>query len=371
MHRLTLAATLLSTALAQQTFWQESFQLNFNYNSDSQVGPDGWGNVDTSNSEWEQYADGHPLFNLDINGNECDLSSRPSPIALDVTDTCSDVEMWMRQKDSTDCVAKDVSFEITPNTLRAYFPDDDSTCQRPSLQMDGSGSDDNILQFMEIHARSEHVVNGRRFDAELQMAHMGTDSSDDRMVIVSVLIDASARGDHVEFQYMLDQWQVAADALAANCGSNRRTLRTRDMVANKASVQQTINANDPVKPPPRRRRTQECTGSNCGPRIRMFPYSMWPSIWYYKYGGSLTTPPCSTIARWRIIDKPMTISRKQYKQLATLLTAYKDSNCENGTVLSPTGENFRPLATINTNFQTVQHCTQDDFDLTLYDPSLQ
>lgn len=367
LHRLTLAITLLSAALAQQTFWKESSQLNFNYNFDSQVGPGGWGNVDTSNSEWEQYTNGHPLFNLDINGNECDQSSRPSPIALAVTDNCSDVEMWMRQIDSNDCVAKNVSFEITPNTLRAYFPDDDSTCQRPALRMDGSSSDDFILQFMEIHARSEHVVNGRRFDAELQMAHMGTDSSNDRMVIVSVLIDASARGDHVEFQYMLDQWKIAADALASNCGTNRRTLRARDTVAKASSASQTVKDNDTVKS----RRTQECTGSNCGPRIRMYPYSMWPSIWYYKYGGSLTTPPCSTIARWRIIDKPMTISRKQYKQLATLLRAYKDSNCKDGTVLSPTGENFRPLETVNTNFQNVQHCTQNDFVETLYNPSLQ
>ena len=367
MHRLVLATTLLSITLAQQTFWQESFQLNFNYDFTSNVGPNDWGNVDISNSEWDQYANGHPLFNLDITINECDLSFRPSPIALDVTDVCSDVEMWMRQVDSTDCVAKDVSFEIAPHTLRAYFPDDDTTCQRPHLELDGSGSDPYILQWMEIHARSEHVVNGRRFDAELQMVHMGTASSNQKMVIVSILIDASARGDHVEFQYMLDQWKTAADALSSKCGSSRRSLRTRDTDAT-SPIHQSTHIDDDVKPP---RRTQQCTGSNCGPRVKMYPYSMWPSIWYYKYRGSLTTPPCATIVNWRILDKPMTISRKQYKQLAALLTAYKNSACVDATALSPTGENFRPLATINTNFQSVTHCTRDDFTETLYDPGFQ
>lgn len=368
MHRLTLATILLSAALAQQTFWQESYELGFNYNLDSDVGPDNWGNVDTSVSEWEQYANGHPLFNLDITINECDISFRPSPITLDVTDVCTDVEMWMRQIDSTDCVANDVSFEITPHTLRAYFPEDDNTCERPAIALDGSDADPYVLQWMEIHARSEHVVNGRRFDAELQMVHMGTESNNQKATIVSIMIDASARTDHVEFQYMLDQWKIAADALSSNCNSTRRrhrTLRTRDTTTGR--MHQTTPSDDLAE----RRRTQECTGSNCGPRIRMYPYSMWPSIHYYKYKGSLTTPPCSGIANWRIMDKTMMISRKQYKQLATLLTAYKNSNCEDGDVLSPTGENFRPLETIDTTFQSVVHCTQNDFDATLYDPDFQ
>ena len=370
MARLTLAITLVSTAVAQQTFWQDSFQLNFNYDPESQRGPTNWDSISVSNSEWDQYASGNPVFNLDINGNECGQRIRPSPIMLETTTTCTDShEMLTRQISSTDCNATAITFELTPHTLRAYFPEDDSTCQRPTIEMDGSDSDPFILQWMEIHARSEHVVDGRRFDAELQMVHMGTNNDNNKMAIVSIMIDASARADHVDFQYLLDQWQAAANDQTTRCGTTR-SLRRRD---NKIQLAGPGSEREEKEYPSQARRTQQqqCTGTTCGPRRKMYPYSMWPSIWYFKYAGSLTTPPCSAIVNWRVLDKQMMISRKQYKQLATLLTAYKDGNCQDDTVLSPHGENFRPLISINTNNQDVAHCTKDDFDYTLFDPSQQ
>jgi hypothetical protein len=101
-----------------------------------------------------------------------------------------------------------------------------------------------------------------------------------------------------------------------------------------------------------------------GPRRKMFPYDLWPTLYYYKYKGSLTYPPCSENARWRIFDAPLRISRRQYKQLASLLESYKDEATladdglfESASAVSPTGENVRPLFDLNTDDQTLAHCT--------------
>ena len=356
MPRLTLITTLLSTALAQDTFWKESFKLDFSYDANSKQGdgPNKWGNVNVANSEWRQYAVGHELFDLNIGSNECTNRIRPSPIPLRKTGRCSDEhELFTRQINDSDCTRNDITFELTPHTLRAYFPENDDTCERPTIEMDGNTGDPFVLTWMEVHARSEHVVDGRRYDAELQMVHMGTSNSDDEMAIVSILIDASAREDHTEFQYLLDQWQSVASDQTAKCGETTRSLRIRDEVV-------------PNQESRRAQQQQQCTGKDCGPRRKMYPYSMWPSVWYFRYSGSLTTPPCSAIVNWRIVDKEMLISRRQYKQLTTLLTANKDGDCQDDTVLSATGENFRPLQNVNNNNQNVEHCTKADFGVLQY-----
>ncbi|XP_056120890.1 carbonic anhydrase 12 isoform X3 [Rhinichthys klamathensis goyatoka] len=42
---------------------------------------------------------------------------------------------------------------------------------------------------------------------------------------------------------------------------------------------------------------------------------------YYRYDGSLTTPPCYPSVLWTVFRKPVTISRKQFLALATALYA--------------------------------------------------
>uniref|UniRef100_A0A7S2P2Q1 Alpha-carbonic anhydrase domain-containing protein n=1 Tax=Leptocylindrus danicus TaxID=163516 RepID=A0A7S2P2Q1_9STRA len=95
---------------------------------------------------------------------------------------------------------------------------------------------------------------------------------------------------------------------------------------------------------------------------------MWPTIWYYRYDGSLTTPPCTPNVHWRVLDEPMKISRKQFKQLAKLLVSYRNDECEPASFASPKGEMFRPLQPTNPDNQwhTV-HCTKENFEGTLYD----
>lgn len=374
-HAVALLLLLSTFAEAQRTFWRDSYQLNFDYDPESGDGPHDWGDVTVDGSEFRQFDVDHNEFNLDVDGNECDRDFRPSPIPLVANSGCTDDhEIRTRQIDEDDdCTRADVSYELTPHVLRAYFPEDDDDCERPSIELDEPDDDDFIIVWMEVHARSEHVVDGKRFDAELQMFHMGTGDSDDEMAIVSVFLEATARQDHEEFQFMLDGWQSTLNRQEALC--DQRYLRVHKQVQENAlkkkngmssRKKESTRKEDKKK----ERELQNCQGDDCGPRRKKYPYNMWPSIHYFSYDGSITYPPCTTAVNWRILDKPMEISRKQYKQLTNLLTSYRNDDCDRATVTSPRGENARPLQTINED-QDVAHCTIDDFDLDLYGPGNQ
>lgn len=385
---ITLISSFSLLVAGQKTnFWKKDFLLDFSYDTATKNGPNDWEDVNTDGSEYEQFTSNqwHLIFDLELEGNMCDNEVRPSPIALNVNSECpDDRDIRTRRITERDCKKDDVTFEVTPHVLRAYYPRHDLECYRPTIMIDGSGSPF-ILVWMELHMRSEHVVDGKRYDAELQMVHIGTRNSNDEMATISVLIDASANEDHSEFQFLLDQWQTVADSEEDRCDRRRANRNLRENVRKQAIIN-SIRPNESSSTQfmkdiysshtaeQSHRRDQNCNPnrqSTCGPRRRMFPYSMWPSIWYFRYSGGLTTPPCSSLVNWRILDAPMMISRRQFKQLAELQTSYRNDKCDQEPVLTPQGENFRPLQSSNSNRQPVSHCTSQDFDESLYLPGNQ
>ena len=373
---------LIRTVASQETnglvFWEEWYRLNFTYDFEGPGGTDSWDQVDTvsSEGEWGWYDSRHPIFDLDINLNECSENVRPSPINLFQDVLCQDThEIRTRQKQDGDCTRDDIAFVLTPYGVKAYYPWYDDNCQRPTIQMDGF--EDFILVWLELHARSEHVIDGRRFDAELQFVHMGTGNNNSEIATVSVLIDASARQDNEEFQWLLNQWNSALTNQTERCASttpSRTRFRKRNLGLSKSQTRENTNPTVAISSSSTTRRTQDCKpdrfGQGCEPllpRDRMYPYSLWPTIWYFSYHGSITSPPCSAIVHWRILDTPMLISRRQYKQLASLLKAFKNKACDDDMSLTSTkGENSRPLQVINSTNQPVAHCGFKDFSFDVF-----
>ncbi len=50
------------------------------------------------------------------------------------------------------------------------------------------------------------------------------------------------------------------------------------------------------------------------------PKNLLPTVGnYYRFNGSLTTPPCSEGVRWIVMKKPMTASKKQIKSFADVM----------------------------------------------------
>jgi len=73
------------------------------------------------------------------------------------------------------------------------------------------------LWFFEIKIRSEHVVDGRRFDGELIFVHGENVARPFDLSFVSVLLDASSVRDEPKLQVFIDEWQAAHDSIVETC----------------------------------------------------------------------------------------------------------------------------------------------------------
>ena len=368
---LLLSLPLLSiVVVAQQQSiegWNDDYKLDYSYDVTGDKGPDRWGDLTASSSsssaaawgEWDvvRQTAGENDNNEDLveitTDNQCGREQRPSPIELIPSATCTDTqELMVREYNpSSDCRhpvddnndnEETGPWEVTPYSLRYYMPRTDRACRPPTVRLDGIYADVDrknveehfVLLWLEVHARSEHVIHGKRYDAEIQMVHRST-TRPNELVVVSVLLDASHSGtteDHADFQrYLLDGWQRKHQQEVETCDRRRRLERNQrhlrgdlrqtpgyvaalqDYVqdARAHNVTQYYHDSDTKSAS---RHLQKCTadayGNGCsemgmGPRRRTFPYNLWPSAWYFSYEGSLTAPPCAGRVHWRIMDTPL------------------------------------------------------------------
>jgi carbonic anhydrase len=211
--------------------------LNFDYRQSSRQGPLFWHNVNTTGNEWEIYRN-KPEINLDVPGNECKSTRRPSPINLVANAECSDGhEILTRRIKSTDCHFDSLAFSVTPHTLRADFPFDDSTCQRPTIDMPNGYPFTWFVHHIEVHLRAEHVLDGRRYDGEMQMYHLGREDQKRELAAVAVLLDASGLHDDPRLQQYIEAWKVAANETEIKCAAQRQLRTTRKTTSRRTPVQ--------------------------------------------------------------------------------------------------------------------------------------
>lgn len=244
------------------------------------------------------------------------------------------------------------------------------------------------------------------------MNHLGQRDQKRKVSTVSVMLDASGYEDNSKLQAYIDKWQAHAGEIQSACarrnlggngsesaitdqadilpGASSETGENEDdtngffspMTAFQAAhdKEHRDGTNGNTNKPGLRRAEEVANGTDPevgeeeerGPRRKMFPYDLWPTIYFYRYQGQLTMPPCSEIVVWRILDEPLLISRKQFKQLGRLLTSYVDpETCQGASAVSPHGENYRPLESINHEKQEMTHCTEKDFTFWQYPPDQQ
>jgi len=69
-----------------------------------------------------------------------------------------------------------------------------------------------------------------------------------------------------------------------------------------------------------------------------------PNFGVYTYKGGLTTPPCTEMVNWNLLDTPMIISDDQLNRLYHLILCYVDpQTCLYATIASIDGSTSRPL----------------------------
>lgn len=363
--------------------------LPFDYDHNSTQGPLDWRDVETSPNEWEKFKK-RGYINLDVVGNECKSTRRPSPINLIVNGECrANHEILTREIRDTDCKLNDTVFYRTPHTLRVDFPLNDNTCRRPTIDLPNGYPYRWFMHHVEVHLRAEHVLDGRRFDGEIQQYHLGQQDQKRELATVSIMLDASGYEDNAKLQGYIDRWELAAQDELTKCPMNRRNLRRGGEKEEYSSSWMTAEYNTTGIAPSALedeehvhsvRALQEFGEvdedgyplSSYAPRRKMEPYDLWPTIYHYRYRGSITSPPCSEIVSWRVLDEPLVISRRQYKTLARLMNTYVNpETCQVERRSSSTGETFRPLQELNQEKQQVVHCTTEDFGFNMYPPNKQ
>jgi len=191
-----------------------------------------------------------------------------------------------------------------------------------------SGTPHSDLHHLDIKFPGEHKLDGESFDAEIQMFH--THLTSDRLSSLGIPIRATADGYNHEFQLVLDEFQSIYDQHAAECnsatGGNFERRETRRMQGN--------------------------LGFN--------PYSdaFMTTIFFYRYDGSLTEPPC-TPNTWWVMMEPMIISLRQLEQIKYLLFTHVDSNCKKTSVHNADQSVARPLQTGEA--RNLEYCDEGEF----------
>lgn len=95
------------------------------------------------------------------------------------------------------------------------------------------------------------------------------------------------------------------------------------------------------------------------PRWSPFQPRIINSIYFYGYQGSLTEPPCSEWVAWRVLDKPMQISRDQLEQLRDILFNQVDGSTCKRTSAHWKGSVARPIQGFGS--QKLYKCSNDDY----------
>ena len=121
-----------------------------------------------------------------------------------------------------------------------------------------------LVQF-HYHSPSEHVVDGKSFAAELHLVHSGAEG---RLAVVGILLAEGSQ--HEAYEPFVQNLPVAK-------GDVRNTGATIDAADLLPGTQTT-----------------------------------------FRYGGSLTTPPCTEDVRWLVMTIAVEMSSEQVKALGSL-----------------------------------------------------
>ncbi len=170
-----------------------------------------------------------------------------------------------------------------PNIAFAYAPshvnivDNGHTVQvdyDPGSSIEVDGVRYELLQF-HFHAPSEHQIGGVHADAEMHLVH---EAANGALAVVALMIESGR--DHVAFRTV---WQN----LPETAGPAKKTAAMVDAALMLPPVQTT-----------------------------------------YRYGGSLTTPPCSESVSWNIMTTPIEMSASQ-------LAAFQRTHAGNNRPVQP------------------------------------
>ena len=207
----------------------------------------------------DHWADLSPEFAL------CDSGKMQSPI--DLTDAVPMKGLEMRREIGTTVLTRDLRasvMDILDNGHTIQITND------APVSVDVEGEHYELVQY-HVHAPSEHTIEGEHAPLEVHFVHK---SAKRKLAVIAVLIED---GDH----------DPAWDAVIASLPSGPEDERHLE-----------------------------------GLDVDVTEFQLLP-LSYYRYEGSLTTPPCSEGVRWIVMAEKRQMSTEQ---LAAFLSRLHDNN---------------------------------------------
>ena len=187
---------------------------------------------------------------------------------------------------------------------------------------------------------SEHLINGNRYDAEMQVYHLHPDRK--RTPTQATVIRATVDGYNWYFEGALRAFEYIYERDLALCSASQR--RDRELFA---EAHQNLGTTDDESNIDYSSWAQYSTTMD-RPDYQEYSENMerllqdgrWdphhqmlvPSIYFYRYEGSITEPPCGEWVSWFITDQPMTISLDQLERMKTVLFNHVDYGCRRTSV---------------------------------------
>ena len=289
--------------------------VNYNYDmSDMDRGPIGWGDLDAADNEWQEFDAPSTSTNM------CDGDAQ-SPIDLTFSnDICEETHHIYTFPGDIDFynAAGAIEYAIDPFRLRINFKEHIDENALPGIDLPGGiagGVTLKDVDHVELMIPSEHAIGGKKFEGEYRIFH-AEDGFDD-IIAVSLLLSTDADFHNPWMEVLLRKWEKVTE-----CGNGN------------GYIDQDMGWKEIYNP------------------IR--------SMYFWAYEGSLTTPPCSEIVQWRIIDTPAQISKDQFERFRVLLREGGPcANHPNRRSLGKYGAT-RPLQRDSSNSK-VWRCTVDDY----------
>lgn len=344
----------------------------FNYDSGSRYGPgkiglfsregvfdigvhgNNWGKVELAPlSYWEEFtANGWGpwkgvLDNHDpTHRNLCETGSMQSPV--DVRNNgavCIETHQIHKHGGDFGVRGNNVTKEIHSNKLRLLYDRrpcadyrNNEACAEPDPPKadfpNGWGGYSDVLH-VDFKVPGEHRIWNEQFDAEMQIFHIHPERR--RLPTQAVLIRAQAGGHNSYLEEVLVLFAREHERNQAKCA--RRLREQRRLHSHVHSLLGNNNATDTIH----YETWADFSTDFDRPEFeqdelefqRRLQRSVWnpqhpmlvPSIYFYRYDGSLTEPPCGEFVSWFICDTPMIISFEQLEQMKRILFTNVDDNC--------------------------------------------
>ena len=193
------------------------------------------------------------------------------------------------------------------------------------------------LQF-HLHTGTDHAVDGRYFGSVMHLVHKEVGSG--RLSVLGYFFEPTDADGISKFSDLLKEWEAVAANTILACKADGVTLWSSQ--TNPFDDQTTGQQSGG-------RRVKEAEQDHRKLPRSFNPYDLIPSgSSMYTYQGSLTTPPCSEVVFWNVIDTPVSISVREFLRLTNLILDWVNpATCEEASGAAASGFTGRPVQAIN------------------------